>query len=67
MATRTRPVTVSERGFERRPPAPTHEQIAVRAYTLFVERGRTDGHDIDDWLQAEREVAERGGGDYAAA
>jgi len=32
------------------------EQIAARAFELFLERGREDGHDLDDWLQAEREV-----------
>ena len=30
--------------------------IARRAYELFEERGREDGHDLDDWLQAEREL-----------
>jgi DUF2934 family protein len=32
------------------------EQIAARAYQLYLERGRTDGHDFDDWLQAEYEL-----------
>jgi len=32
------------------------EQIATRAFELFLQRGREDGHDLDDWLQAEREV-----------
>ena len=35
---------------------PTYEQIAQRAYDLFLERGATHGHDVDDWLRAEREV-----------
>jgi hypothetical protein len=35
---------------------PTHEQIARRAYELFEQRGPEHGHDIDDWLQAEREL-----------
>jgi len=30
--------------------------IARRAYELFEERGREDGQDLDDWLQAEREL-----------
>ncbi len=34
---------------------PDHH-IAHRAYELYCERGRQDGHDIDDWLQAEREL-----------
>ena len=35
---------------------PKAEQIAARAYQLYLERGRTDGHDVDDWLQAEYEL-----------
>lgn len=33
------------------------EQIARRAYELFVARGRAEGHDLEDWLQAERELS----------
>ncbi len=33
-----------------------HEEIARRAYELFLERGGTDGHADEDWLQAELEV-----------
>jgi hypothetical protein len=36
--------------------APGPEAIAARAYSLYLERGRTDGRDWDDWLQAEREI-----------
>ena len=35
---------------------PTDDQIARRAYELFEQRGRQHGHDIDDWLQAERDI-----------
>jgi hypothetical protein len=38
---------------------PTREEIELRAYQIYVERGGTDGRDVDDWLQAEREQAER--------
>jgi len=30
--------------------------IQRRAYELYEQRGRTPGHEIDDWNQAEREV-----------
>ncbi len=33
-----------------------HYLIARRAYQLFADRGFTDGHDLDDWLRAEREL-----------
>ena len=32
------------------------EQIRIRAYELYEERGRGDGHDVEDWLQSESEV-----------
>ena len=32
------------------------EDIAQRAFQLFLDRGREAGHELDDWLQAEREV-----------
>lgn len=31
--------------------------IRVRAYELYLQRGRQDGFAQDDWLQAEAEVA----------
>jgi outer membrane protein TolC len=36
----------------------TEEEIAQRAYALYEARGREDGHDLDDWLQAERELVD---------
>jgi hypothetical protein len=35
---------------------PTHEEIEARAYQIYIERGRGDGHDLEDWLQGEREL-----------
>jgi hypothetical protein len=32
------------------------QQIRDRAYCLYVERGREDGHEIEDWLEAELEL-----------
>ena len=34
-------------------------KIRVRAYELFLKRGSTPGHAMEDWLQAEREVKAR--------
>ncbi|HYR54905.1 MAG TPA: DUF2934 domain-containing protein [Myxococcaceae bacterium] len=36
--------------------AATQEQIAVRAYEIFIARGQQDGRDLEDWLQAESEL-----------
>jgi len=35
---------------------PTPEQIQKRAYEIFEARGGAPGHDLEDWLQAEREL-----------
>ena len=34
---------------------PTHDQIRLRAYQLYLERGAHPGQELDDWLRAERE------------
>ncbi len=39
-------------------PRPTVEEIRVRAYEIYVERGRIDGQELDHWFQAERELTE---------
>lgn len=31
------------------------QEIRRRAYALYEERGKEDGHDFDDWLRAEAE------------
>jgi hypothetical protein len=33
------------------------EQIRCRAYELYERREREDGHEVEDWLQAEAEIA----------
>ena len=35
------------------------EQIRRRAYDIYEQRGREDGHDLEDWLQAESELLHR--------
>jgi hypothetical protein len=35
------------------------EEIRCRAYQLYEERGREDGHDLEDWLRAEDETTGR--------
>ena len=36
-----------------------HEEIRRRAYEIYLERGGQPGGEIDDWLQAERELEGR--------
>ncbi len=33
-----------------------HDRVAERAYELYEQRGRQDGGDMEDWLDAEREL-----------
>lgn len=35
---------------------PTEQDIAFRAHEIFLKRGATPGSELDDWLQAEREL-----------
>ncbi|HEV2396715.1 MAG TPA: DUF2934 domain-containing protein [Candidatus Sulfotelmatobacter sp.] len=34
------------------------DQIRARAFQLYEQRGRDDGHDLDDWLQAEADLSQ---------
>jgi len=41
------------------PTGDVREHIRRRAYELYEQRGRSDGHDMDDWLQAEGELSQQ--------
>lgn len=42
-------------------PPPTHDDIAFRAHKLWCERGCPQGNELNDWLEAERQLLiERG-------
>jgi hypothetical protein len=41
------------------PPSVTALEIERLAYELYEARGRTDGAQLDDWLQAERQLLTR--------
>lgn len=38
---------------------PTHDQIAERAYSFYIERGWKHGHHEQDWIRAELELLAR--------
>ena len=40
---------------------PTCEEIELRAHQIYFERGGAHGQDVNDWLQAERELLEKHG------
>ena len=52
------PSTSHQPETQRTNPAELQEQIRSRAYEIYQQRNRTEGHDVDDWLQAEAEVIE---------
>jgi hypothetical protein len=35
---------------------PSEEEIRIRAYRRYLDRGGADGLDFEDWLEAEREL-----------
>lgn len=37
-------------------------KIATLAYALYEQRGREEGFDLDDWLEAEQRLVSRGEG-----
>jgi outer membrane protein TolC len=52
-------MTAKSKSRKPRSPKPAHSadiQERRRAYQLYEQRGRIDGFDLDDWLEAEREI-----------
>ena len=39
--------------------SPAHSEIAARAEQIYVESGRLEGRDLENWVQAENELKER--------
>ena len=35
----------------------SRDEIARRAYEIYVQRGSENGMDVEDWLRAEKEVS----------
>ena len=48
----------SSKSLQNRSRQATDRDIARRAYDLYLTRGREHGHDVEDWLRAERELRE---------
>jgi Protein of unknown function (DUF2934) len=41
---------------ELHPTPPNEDEIRIRAYHRYLERGAVDGGDFDDWVAAENEL-----------
>lgn len=50
------PESTTEELIAQNPSEEQLERIRQRAHELYVARGQGDGHDLEDWLQAEAEV-----------
>lgn len=37
-------------------PPPTHEQVEALAHAIWTDRGCPEGRDLDNWLEAERQL-----------
>jgi hypothetical protein len=53
---KTKPSTLAPKPEEPTVLIPIEQQIQKRAYELYEQRGRTDGHELEDWFQAESEI-----------
>ena len=40
--------------------APNHDEVRRRAYEIYLQRGGIPGQELEDWLQAEREIESAG-------
>ncbi|MCU1241837.1 MAG: hypothetical protein JWO71_2563 [Candidatus Acidoferrum typicum] len=40
---------------------PTQEEIALRAYRIYMERGGMPGNEAEDWIEAERQLINENG------
>lgn len=64
--TRSKPHAESDQAPDPADPASASPDLAreavvrLHAYRLWERRGRSDGHAMDDWLQAESELAHLG-------
>ena len=51
-----KPSTLASKSDEPTVLIPIEQQIQQRAYELYEQRGKAEGHELDDWLQAECEI-----------
>jgi hypothetical protein len=62
---RTKPGASAQQDSSQLEGIPDRDAVQERAYYRYVERGRTDGQALDDWLVAETEIRQQttGGAD----
>lgn len=45
---------------------PTEERIRERAHQIWIRNGHRDGFDLEDWMEAERELMREGGAEVTS-
>ena len=50
------PISPAKQNLAAEPSVDNQEKIRLRAYELYEARGHKEGHELEDWLQAESEV-----------
>jgi hypothetical protein len=55
----TAPLESPDRAVDRGGLTFDHQRVSHLAYARFLARGAEHGHDLEDWLLAEQEAAER--------
>lgn len=50
------PISPAKQNLSQEGSVEQREQIRLRAYELYEARGHKEGHELEDWLQAESEV-----------
>lgn len=58
-STRTMPTPLRTTNQTTESTSELQEQIRRRAHELYEQRGRDEGRELDDWLQAESEVTQQ--------
>ena len=46
-------------------PKQSHDEVAKKAYDIYVKEGRPKGHDLQNWLEAETKVPHSGPNHHA--
>lgn len=55
-STKPRPPAAEVEQRDRVPQAASEQEIRRRAYEIYLEHGAQPGHELEDWLRAEREL-----------
>ena len=61
MAKTRKPSSPVSKGPQSAKSQPAQEEIALRAYQIYLERGGAPGNELEDWTRAEQELLGKNG------